>query len=153
MQLYRFSPIRTEEELFIALRYILESIDSLSAEVCGSPLPASYVTVFAHYPEEYEGIVQIFKKLGVSEEANNGIKVALGFPLADGSLVTSVRVRKPDPYRMQVGCGDFYVSDYAKFKEKYLGRSDHVRLIERPEYEMIEFFDPDVDVLGYVVSK
>jgi hypothetical protein len=55
---------------------------------------------------------------------------------------------------MQVGCNDFEVQDYKKFKAEYLPKHpSNLRLIERPEYEMVEFFDPDYDVLAYVVSK
>ncbi len=65
-----------------------------------------------------------------------------------------LRIRKPDPYRMQVGCNDFKVPDYHDFKRKYLDKNQsNLRLIERPEYEMVEFYDPDYDVLAYVVSK
>ena len=73
----------------------------------------------------------------------------------DGGDIVKIRIRKPDPYRSQIGCADLEVEDYAKFKAEQLSRhTDNLRLIERPQYEMLEFFDFDLnDVLAYVVSK
>lgn len=149
MKLYRFSPIKSEKELLVAIEYVFDAAGALSQEAIGRRLPVSYLTVFAHYNDEYDALVEVLSGLGKLAEANNGVKVELHDPIKD---VSSLRVRKPDPYRMQVGCCDFAVEDYDAFKQEFLPQSKSLRLITRPDYEMIEFFHPDFDVLGYVVS-
>jgi hypothetical protein len=55
---------------------------------------------------------------------------------------------------MQVGCNDFDIVNYEIFKKENLSKyQNNLRLIERPDYEMIKFFHPDYDVLAYIVSK
>jgi hypothetical protein len=58
----------------------------------------------------------------------------------------------PDPYRSQVGCGDFVVSNLKDFEDKYLGKTKWIRRMEHPQYEMMELFHPDIDVLGYIIK-
>jgi len=152
--LYRFSPIQNQKELFAAVAYIAEQTTTLCQKITGERLPIPYLTIFAHYPDEYDVMRAIVAELGAITEANNGIAVELDQPLpAAGQSLTRLRIRRPDPYRMQVGCNDFDPGDYPTFKQHHLAaHPDNLRLIERPDYEMIEFFDPDFDVLAYVVS-
>ena len=92
--------------------------------------------------------------MGNLKSENHGPLVELSTPLklTNGELKL-LRIREPDPYRMQVGCSDFIVPDYQEFKNQFLGKSENLRLIERPDLELIEFFHPDFDVLAYVLSK
>lgn len=154
MQLYRFSPITTEDKLKAAISYVIAEEIKLAIQVTGTPLPIPFLTIFAHYDHEYAQLSGIIGKWGETSDANNGVKIALPSAMqAHGQNIRELRIRKPDPYRMQVGCCDFDVDDYDAFKSAQLGKSPNLRLIERPAYEMIEFFDPDVDVLAYVVSS
>lgn len=95
------------------------------------------------------------KTLGNLFNENNGPRVALHEPIKVGeNTITHLRIRKPDPYRMQVGCNDFDIPDYETFKNEHLLRyQNNLRLIKIGSYEIIEFFHPDFDVLAYVVSK
>jgi len=155
MQLYRFSPIKSGQELREVVAYIAEQNSTLCKKVTGDTLPITSLTVFAHYPDEYEYLCSLLETLGKSVGENNGPRVALKEPIKAGAhTVTHLRIRNPDPYRAQVGCNDFEVENYAKFKETYLAtHPENLRLLVRPEYELIEFFDPDYDVLGYVLSQ
>lgn len=92
--------------------------------------------------------------LGSPYNENNGPRVQLYEPIQAGdNMITHLRIRKPDPERPQVGCNDFE-TEYESFKAQYLeAHPEHLKLIKRPEYEMIEFRDPAFDVLAYVVSK
>lgn len=136
-----------------AIDYVIEQELLLVNKVTGKSLPITYLTIFAHYDDEYENLKNILESWGQTSQANNGIKAKLYDPIlySDGKI-NEVRVRQPDPYRMQVGCCDFTVDDYEDFKTTILEGNKNLRLIERPKYEMIEFFDPDFDVLAYVVS-
>lgn len=154
MKLYRFSPIDTLKQLMEAVVYVSVQASELGKKITGKTFPISSLTVFAHYPEEYEKLCKILAGQGRIVGENNGPRFLLQNPVKAGdTLITHVRVRKPDPYRMQVGCSDFDVEGYRDFKQQYLSKHpDNLRCIERTDYEMIEFFNPDFDVLAYIVS-
>lgn len=155
MKLYCFSPIKNKKQFLVAVKYVVLQSTKLCKKSIGKKLPIICLTIFAHYTEEYNNLVKIALKLGKIYSENNGPYVYLKNPLKIGSnTIKYLRIRKPDPYRMQVGCNNFEVEDYQSFKRKYLTKDrKNLRLIKRPNYEMIEFFDPDFDVLAYVVSK
>jgi len=155
MQLYRFSPIRDEKQLREAIIYVAEKTSELSKKTIGKVLPIKSLTIFSHYPDEFEKLSEMAKTIGDFVNENNGPRVALREPIKVGeNTIIHLRIRKPDPYRMQVGCNDFEVEDYNTFKNEYLSKyPNNLRLIERKDYEMIEFLDPDFDVLAYVVSR
>lgn len=155
MKLYRFSPITNKAQLAEAVAYIAEQVSELCRKAIGQQLPITYLTVFTHYEDEYQTLVNLLAELGETSTANNGLHTKLTKPIvAKGQMITNLRVRKPDPYRMQVGCCDLGVDDFEAFKQANLGQhTQNLRLIERSEYDMIEFFDPDYDVLAYAVGE
>lgn len=152
-QTYRFSPITTAAELTEAVGYVANATQELSQTVLGEAYPISFLTIFSHYESECECLVELLGELGERSEANNGVK-CVPRETIDGvpESVQALRIRQPDPYRTQVGCCDLVVDEYAAFKKRYLGSTQYVRCIERPEYEMLEVFHPDFDVFAYVVS-
>lgn len=155
MQLYRFSPIESKDTLFEAVAYIVRKSAELSQKIVGSLLPISSVTVYAHYPREYEYLCSLVKTLGHSVGENIGPRVVLYEPIVvDGYRVTHLRIRTPDPYHTHVGGNDYDIEDYINFKNVHLAtHPNNLRLLIRQNYELIEFFDPDFDVLGYVLSE
>ncbi len=155
MQLYRFSPIKDEKQLREAVIYVAENTSELAKKIIGKSLPIKSLTIFSHYSGEFEDLAKIVKTIGNFFNENNGPRVTLKESISVGeNTITHLRIRKPDPYRMQAGCSDFEVPNYDTFKNDYLSKhSNSLRLIERKDYEMIEFFDPDFDVLAYIVSK
>jgi hypothetical protein len=146
----------SKEDLIKIAELIAKKTASLVERTIGLSLPISYITIFTHAQYEYERFIEWAQELGQSAEANNGLKFQLNEPLqtANGT-VTHIRIRKPDVYRCQLGCADFKVEDYVTFKEEELPKHpENLRLIERPEYEMLEFFDFDTNhVLAYIVSE
>src|SRR3989344_8923133 len=155
MKLYRFSPIVSEKRLIEAVKYVANQTTRLSRKIIGKELPISSLTVFSHYKKEHENLVKIVYGLGKLYKEHNGPYIVLKKPIKVGNnLIKYLRIRKPDPYRVQVGCNDFDVQNYQSFKTKHLQKNtENLRLLDRPEYEMVEFFHPDFDVLAYVVSK
>ncbi|HOR02342.1 MAG TPA: hypothetical protein PKZ92_03750 [Candidatus Woesebacteria bacterium] len=155
MQLYRFSPIKDEQQLRKTVIYIANETSKLSKKIIGKILPIKSLTVFSHYPDEFEKLSEITKTIGNFLNENNGPRIILHKPIKVGNnTIIHLRIRKPDPYRMQVGCNDFEIIDYNTFKNENLSKhTNNLRLIKRSNYEMIEFFDPDFDILAYVVSK
>ena len=66
-------------------------------------------------------------------------------------------IRKPDPYRSHVGDIDFILEEptYSELKESLIkgAKIKGARVFERPDLDMIELYDPDVDALGYVSPR
>ncbi len=154
-RLYRFSPIADKATFLKAINWIVVKTIKLGELATNQPYNISSLTVFAHYPQEFEQIKIMLLEMGTEVAENHGPFVKLTKPLnIESNNIDTVRIRRPDPYRMQVGCVDFKVENYEEFKNTYLtNEPENLRLIEREDYEMIEFFDPNLDVLAYVVSK
>lgn len=153
--LYRFSPIADKKGLLEAIDWIVVRTIKLGELATNKPYNISSLTIFSHYTEEFEQLKNILLEMGTEVAENNGPFVRLTEPhKIEHNNIDTIRIRKPDPYRMQVGCVDFRVENYEEFKSEYLiDGVENLRLIQRADYEMIEFFDPDFDVLAYVVSK
>jgi hypothetical protein len=151
---YRFSPIMGREALAEAVEYTAKETARLCRKVIGQSLPIHSLTIFAHEQKEYDGLCALLLEMGAPLNENNGPRISLRDPfVVGGNKITELRIRKPDIERPQVGCNDFDVADYLAFKEDFLDKHpENLRLVVRTEYEMIEFFDPDFDVLAYVVS-
>jgi hypothetical protein len=152
-KLYRFSPIESDDNLAAAARYVIQGSRKL-CEILGVPAaPVGYLTIFSHYEHEYRRLLSLLPALGDVVEANNGWQVSLKTPIAEETdTVELLRIRKPDPYRMHVGCADLKVSDPWVFREKYAAPDAiNARVIEREDFNMVEIFDPSVDVLAYVL--
>ena len=146
--------IQNKEELIGAVKYVATETSRLAEKIIGKTFPIKSLTIFAHSQPEYELLTQILTNMGKSYNYNNGPRVELYEPIIVGdNQITHLRIRKPDPKRPQVGCNDFEVN-YEEFKKDYLSKyPDNLRLIKRPGYEMIEFYDLGFDVLAYAVSN
>lgn len=145
--------IQNKEELVEAVQYVAIRTSELARKVIDKELPIKSLTIFAHSEAEFEKLTKILEEMGKLYNYNNGPRVELNEPIIAGkNQITHLRIRRPDPERPQVGCNDFETG-YESFKKDYLSdHPDNLRLIKRPEYEMIEFHDPSFDVLAYVVS-
>jgi hypothetical protein len=172
MQLYRFSPIEDEEHLVDAVVYIARQATKLRFRVVGEASDGliESLTVFSHFPREFETLKGIVSNLGEPYNDNNGPRIMLHQPIlvecgsveVNGKIilihssVKLLRIRQPDPYRTQVGCCDF-TDDFSTYTSLISDRPSSSfkspRLINRSDYDMIEFFDPEIDVLAYVLSK
>lgn len=152
---YRFSPITSIDNLRAAVCYTSEQTSEMCEKIIGKSLPIHSLTIFSHSKEEFDFLKEILSDIGTPYNENNGPRITLHEPITAGkNIITHLRIRKPDPERPQVGCNDFDVDDYETFKAEYLAKHpENLILIQRPEYEMIEFRHPDFDVLAYIVSK
>jgi len=145
--------IRDKEGLIEAVRYVAIETSRLAEKIVGKAFSIKSLTIFAHSEKEYESLTRIQEGTGRLYNYNNGPRVELYEPIEVGdNKITHLRIRKPDPERPQVGCNDFE-TDYESFKKGYLSdHPDNLRPVKRSEYKMIEFYDPNFDVLAYVVS-
>lgn len=156
MKLYRFSPISNDQAAQLALEHIDEHLRKLSELVIDERLPVNTLKIFAHYEGEYDFLKEWVDGLGINEDGGSSTSyyVRPSKPMTvNNDPVEYVGIRVPDPYRAQVGCGDYVVDHFDEFREKYLGKSPHIRQVPHQKYEMLELFHPDIDVLGYIVKK
>lgn len=142
------------EKLQEAIKYISVQTTALCKKVTNNEYPIGYLTIFSHYPKEFEKLKEMALRLGKIVGDHNGPIFRLHSPIKlISNDLAKIRVRKPDPYRLHVGCTDFIMPSYDSFKKTFLRKNpNNLRLIKRPEFEMIEFFDPDYDVLAYVLN-
>jgi len=162
MKLYRFSPIKSKEELLEAIKHIHFSCYDLCHQAFGKYLPnAGNMGIFCHYEEEYEFLIKLRKEL--TEESDNFLQkyFRLHEPIVisakddvQETTYTHLYIRKPDPYRAQVGDIDFYLpkDEYLKLKESLQNgtKIKGARIFDRSDLDMIELSDPDNDTLAYV---
>ena len=162
-KLYRFSPIKTKEELYKAIEHIHFACHKLCKQSFGKYLPnAGNVGVFCHYENEYNYLLDVRKQLTESSDnvnqkyfkLHNPITIESKFGDVPTTTYEYLYIRKPDPYRSHVGDLDFYLEpdEYKKLKQDMIdGRKIMgARVFDRPDLDMIELYDPDSDALGYV---
>ncbi len=164
-KLYRFSPISTHEQLLHALEYVHFECYKLCKQSFGYYLPNSgNFSYFCHYDYEHETLTKLRKEL--TQESDNfdqkffKLHEPIIIPAKDDIPDTKYEylyIRKPDPYRFHVGDVDFYVSpqEYLKLKNEMLAGKQvkGARVFDRPDLDMIELYDYDSDVLGYVSTE
>ncbi len=146
--------IQNKEGLLETVHYIATETSKLAENLVGKTFPIKSLTIFSHSESEYELLTKILGEIGKVYSFHNGPRAESNVPIIVGSnKITHLRIRQPDPERPQVGCNDFE-TNYENFKKEYLHKCpNNLRVIVRPEYEMIEFFDPEFNVLAYVVSN
>lgn len=165
MKLYRFSPIKSEQELFEAIKHIHFACYKLCKQSFDKYLPnAGNIGVFCHYNEEYDYLIDVRKKLTESSDNLNQKYYKLHKPIVISqkddipeTTYTYLYIRKPDPYRHHVGDVDFYLDpeQYETLKKEMLAGKEvkGARVFDRPDLDMIELYDPDVDALGYISTE
>src|SRR3989344_5502113 len=162
MKLYQFSPIKSEEELFEAIKHIHFEAHKLCKKAFGHYLPNSgNMGVFCHFDDEYENLIKIRKELTEPSDNPNQKYFVLLKPIVISAqddipetTYTHLYIRKPDPYRHHVGDVDFYLEpkEYQALKASLLSGKEMLgaRVFDRADLDMIELYDPDVDALAYV---
>ncbi len=159
MKLYRFSPITSEVALIESIQYLHVVTNELCVKAIGEQLEvAENVGIFTHYQEEYEDLISIKESLTESSVHFNNKYYLLKKPLVmpDGTVYKYLYIRKPDPYRAQVGDIDFTM-DADKFNalkseiQKDPSKYPYARIFPRSDLDMIELHHPDFDVLPYIV--
>lgn len=114
-------------------------------------LRINYSAIFCQSDEEYGELIAEAAQLGeVVDDTFNGPLYKLQKPLkTPAGPLWLIKIRKPDSTRPQRGDADFTLKNYDSFKEKYLGDTEHFKLIPRDNFEMIELRDPRLGVLSY----
>lgn len=162
MKLYRFSPITDEVQLREAIRQIHFGCFKLCKQSFEKYLPvAGNMGVFCHYESEHEFLVSVRKELTEPSDNADQKYFKLHNPIviaAEGDVpettYTHLYIRRPDPYRAQIGDIDFMLGEeeYRALKSSLLSgtKIKGARVFERADLDMIELYDPDVDALAYI---
>lgn len=165
MKLYRFSPIKSQEELMEAVKHIHFASYQLCKDSFEKYYPnAGNMGVFCHYDEEYAFLTELRKQLTEAFDDPNQKYFKLHNPIIipaqdniPETTYTYLYIRKPDPYRHHVGDIDFYIepNEYQELKQSLLDGKliSGTRIFPREDLDMIELFNPDVDVLAYLSPK
>jgi len=166
MKLYRFSPIKNQQQLEKAIEHVHEACYKLCHMALDAYLPiAGNIGIFCHYDDEYEKLTALREQMTDSTIHFNKKYFKLHEPIviaAHGKIPAAtyeyLYVRQPDPYRAQVGDVDFVMRP-DKYKElKNLLRSgtaiNAARLYSGSSgLDMVELYDPDIDALGYLTTS
>ena len=164
MDSFRFSPIKDKITLFNAIEYLHFAAHRLCKQKLGYLLPiAGNLGIFCHYDDEFEELIEIRKELTDMNVNWNQKYFKLNKPLViqakdeiPTTSYTFLYIRKPETTHLQVGDIDFYVKPDVYIELKQLVKAGKfpkgVGLLERPNLDLIELLDPDIDVASYVGS-
>ncbi|OGJ01520.1 hypothetical protein A3G98_00270 [Candidatus Nomurabacteria bacterium RIFCSPLOWO2_12_FULL_37_8] len=165
MKLYRFSPIKNKEQLLEAMKYTHFACFELCKKALGDYLPiAGNMGIFCHYESEYTFLTKLREELTEKSDNFNQKYFRLHEPItipANGNVpettYTYLYIRRPDQYRAQVGDLDFVLDD-EKYKElkNSLPKGKEIngaKIFDRPDLDMIELSDPDIDALSYISTR
>jgi len=163
--LFKFSPIKNKSELLKAIEYIHFESFKLCKQKLGYILPVvGNIGVFCHYKDEFEFLTKIRKKWTDLSDNWNQKYFRLHKPIvisAENSIpetiYTYLYIRKPDAEHDQVGDLDFYLEPekYQKLKQSLLSGKvmEGVRILDRPDLDLIEVYDDRVDVVAFIGQK
>ena len=163
---YRFRPIKNKEQLMDALEYIHLACHKLCKKALGEYLPvAGNIGVFCHYDEEFAFLKKLQKELTDLSKCVYGkyfkFHTPVTIPAKDDIPETTysyLYIRKPDPDKPQVGDLDFSLEPekYAQLKQS-LHEGKIIKgakiLPNRPDLDLIELSDPNIDALGFIGDK
>jgi len=111
--------------------------------------PVNYACIFCQNDEQYDSLVALVKEIGkVIKETPTGPLFHIQPLDTIAGKLQLLKIRKPDATRPELGDADFTVSNYPKFKKKYLSQKGF-KLIVRENFEMIELTDPPFNVRVY----
>ena len=165
MKLYQFSPIENKNQLIEAIKHTHFACFELCKMAFGKYLPvAGNIGVFCHYDNEYKFLTKLREEMTeVSDNLNQKyfrLQEPILIPAKDDILETTytyLYIRRPDQYRAQVGDVDFILSDeeYSKLKKSLQSGSQiqGAKIFDRPDLDMVELSDPDIDALAYVSNR
>ncbi|MCR4311051.1 MAG: hypothetical protein NUV54_00560 [Candidatus Taylorbacteria bacterium] len=162
--MYRFSPIKSEDELRKAIEYTHRACFELCKKILGKYLTvAGNIGIFCHDEDEYTVLTDIRKKLTIETDNWNQKYFRLHDPIVmpevdgvPGAVYTYLYIRKPDEHA-EVGDVDFVLGngEYMELKDSLLQGTKRkgVEIFDRPGIELLRLSDPDFDVLSFAGPK
>lgn len=112
-------------------------------------IPVNYVCIFCQSEEEEKFFITLACQMGtVIQDTKSGLLFRIQPIETVAGKLQLLKIRRPDPTRPERGDADFTVSDYPKFKEKYLNQPGF-SLIQKEDFEMIELYKKGESVRVY----
>ncbi len=138
------------ESLKAKVKEIVEKATALkNKHIDDKDAPVNYACIFSQSKEEYDELLETTHKIGkVVKETPTGLLFQIEPLQTISGVLNLLKIRLPDPTRLELGDADFTVPNFTDFKKKYLFK-DGFKLIERENFEMIELMDPEFDVRVY----
>lgn len=158
MSLYEFATIDSKEKFFEAVKYLDRESTELIKKVFGKNIAvAGNIALFSHSEIEYSFLKALTKDLIIISSNPRQKYFQLIDPIILGNNKYEwLYIRKPKVDSPQVGDIDFVLGDdeYNFLKNKVAGGGiKFARIYDRPNWDMIELFDPKSNVLPYITTK
>lgn len=140
----------TTQTLKNLIQEIVSQAYQLKETIIDEASPVNYACIFAQSEEKYAMLIEATKEISIiiAIETTMGPVFKIHPLETIAGKLQLLKIRKPDPQRPEQGDADFTLQDYLRFKKEHLGKAWYT-LIERENFEMIEYQDPDSDVLVY----
>ncbi len=143
-------------QLKVIIDYIVnQGLSTIDRNCKDEKVILDYVSIFSRNNDEYNKFLLKAQVLGREvdrQTAKTGHTFVLKkLIMTQAGPLKLLKIRKSDPTRPQRGAPDFKVSNYYRFKSKYLKTSGNFTLMVRKDYEMIEI--KGIDVLVYIPEK
>ncbi len=162
MTTHHFPPIQNESELRERIVHIHTSCFTLCKLILGHHLPvAGNIGIFSHDEDEYKRLLDIQHTLTDKTKSVYGKYFLLHSPIViptkddmPETTYTYLYIRKPDINKPQAGDVDFYMEPekYTTLKASLLAGNSimGMRVLNRPDLDLIELYDDKIDTLTYI---
>lgn len=111
--------------------------------------PVNYACIFSQKIEEYEELIDLVKTIGaVVKETKTGPLFHIDPLPTNSGILKLLKIRIPDPTRLELGDADFTVSNFSEFEKDYLPKPGF-KLINKENFVMIELMDSEFDVRAH----
>ena len=111
--------------------------------------PINYVCIFSQSKEEYEKLLEATRKIGkVIQETPSGLLFHIEPLQTVSGVLKLLKIRIYDSTRPERGDADFTISNFPEFEKKYLSKPGF-KIMNKPDFYMIELMDSDFDVRVY----
>lgn len=137
------------QDLKNIVKDIVAQADRVKQRIVSGPAPVNYTCIFSQNDEEYSSFLEAAKEIGkVVKDTNMGpVYQIQPLETVAGDLQV-LKIRKPDLTRPERGDADFTLSDYKTFKQEHIKKAGY-KLIDKGDFEMIEYKDSSAKVLLY----
>jgi hypothetical protein len=137
------------EDFKSIVKNIVVQADILKHQLVNDLAPVNYACIFCQNDEEYLLFVEMVKQIGkVILDTKAGPVFQIEPLLTIAGDLRILKIRKPDKDRSERGDADFTLSNYDEFKKEHINQK-RFKLIDKGNFEMIEYKHPNSDVLVY----
>ena len=138
------------EDLKIRVKSIVEKATALkNKHIEYKNTPVNYACIFSQSDEEYKELLEVTKKIGkMIQETPSGFLFHIKPLDTVSGVLKLLRFRFSDPTRPERGDADFTISNFSEFEKKYLLKPGF-KIMEKPDFYMIELIDSAFDVRAY----